>query len=238
MINSTDNKKVIELCKLNITKYQNLFDNFIIEGEHLVREALKSGLLLEVFSLKETNISVPVTIVSESVMKKITNLDSIPNIIGICKKMDEKEVKGNVLILDGIQDPGNLGTIIRSAVAFNIDTIVLSDDTVNLYNKKVLRATQGMLFHINIIRRNIYDYIIKLKDDGYKIYTTNVNNGNDIKNVLKENKYAIIMGNEGNGVKKEIEDLADEYLYINMNKNCESLNVGVATSIILYELNR
>lgn len=238
MINSIDNKRVIELSKLNISKYLNESKIFIVEGEHLVNEALKNGALIEVFSIKETNISVPITIVSKPVMKKITNLDSIPSIIGICKKIEEREAAGNILILDGIQDPGNLGTIIRSAVAFNIDTIVLSNDTVNLYNSKVLRATQGMIFNINIIKRNIYDYILNLKEKEYKIYTTNVNNGSDIKNVNKSSKYAIIMGNEGNGVKKGIEELADEFLYINMNKKCESLNVGVATSIILYELNR
>ena len=77
----------------------------------------------------------------------------------------------------------------------------------------------------------------KLKDEGYKIYGTKVDGGNNIKNVKVNDKYALIMGNEGNGVKKEILDMCDEYLYIPMNSKCESLNVGVATSIILYEIN-
>jgi len=140
------------------------------------------------------------------------------------------------LALDDIQDPGNLGTIIRSAVAFNIDSIILSKETVDLYNPKVLRATQGMIFNMNIITRDLVPFISLLKDDNYKIYSTNVVNGKEIKTLEKVSKYAIIMGSEGQGVKKEIGDMSDENIYIKMNPLCESLNVGVAASIILYEL--
>ena len=158
-------------------------------------------------------------------IKSISSLDTPYKTIGVCKKKEEKEINGNVLILDGLQDPGNLGTIIRSAVAFNVDTIILSKDTVDLYNPKVVRSTQGMNFHINIIRRDLENEIKALKEKGYIVYSTDVING----------KYAIIMGNEGNGVRENIKNLSDEKLYIKMNNDCESLNVGVATSIILYE---
>ena len=94
-----------------------------------------------------------------------------------------------------------------------------------------------MIFNINIIIKNLNEIIPKLKDAGYKIYSTNVVNGTNIKDVSFSSKCAIIMGNEGNGVKREIQDLSDEYIYIKMNDKCESLNVGVATGIILYELN-
>ena len=111
-------------------------------------------------------------------IKSISSLDTPYKIIGVCKKKEEKEINGNVLILDGLQDPGNLGTIINS---------------------------------------------------------TEVINRKNIKNVKVNGKYAIIMGNEGNGVRENIKNLSDEKLYIKMNNDCESLNVGVATSIILYE---
>lgn len=168
-------------------------------------------------------------------IKSISSLDTPYKIIGVCKKKEEKEINGNVLILDGLQDPGNLGTIIRSAVAFNVDTIILSKDTVDLYNPKVVRSTQGMNFHINIIRRDLEHEINALKEKGYTVYSTDVINGKNIKNVKVNGKYAIIMGNEGNGVRENIKNLSDEKLYIKMNNDCESLNVGVATSIILYE---
>jgi len=237
MITSVDNKKIKEIIKLKNKKYRKESGLFIIEGEHLVEEAYKHNLLLSVYSLYETNYPNS-EIVSELVMKKISNLDSIPNIIGVCKFKEESELGNKILILDGIQDPGNLGTIIRSAVAFSIDTVVLSNDTVDLYNSKVLRATQGMIFNINIISRDLFDFILKLKENNYKIYSTNVVNGIELKNIEFEEKCAIIMGSEGNGVKKEIQDMSDENIYINMNSLCESLNVGVAASIILYELNK
>lgn len=240
LITSLENNKIKEIMKLNSSKYRKEYNKFIIEGFHLVEEASKAGLLEEIFLLEEENINIDTnkTYITKEIMKKITNLDSIPNIIGICNIKNDKLIGNKILLLDDIQDPGNLGTIIRSAVAFNIDTIVLSNNTVDLYNSKVLRATQGMIFHINIVKENLIDIINKLKEDNYDIFTTNVNNGVDIKTIEKPEKYAIIIGNEGNGVHKELNDLSNKAIYINMNSNCESLNVGVATGIILYEMSR
>lgn len=236
MITSINNERIKEISKLNNKKYRKEKGLFIVEGEHLVEEAYKHNLLVEVYSLYEVDYDNSY-VVTESVMKKVSSLDSIPNIIGVCKMKKENSLGNKLLILDNIQDPGNLGTIIRSAVAFNISTIVLSNDTVDLYNSKVIRATEGMIFNINIITKDLFSFIPCIKDE-YKIYGTNVVNGTLLKNVKKVEKYAIIMGNEGNGVKKEIQDMCDENIYIEMNSNCESLNVGVATSIILYELSR
>ena len=238
LIGSTDNKKIKDIKKLHMKKYRDETKTFLVEGEHLVKEAYESGNLLEIISLygEEIDYNVPIINVTSNVMKAISELETPYNIIGICKYNKEQDLGKKVLMLDDVQDPGNLGTIIRSAFAFNIDTIILSEKCVDLYNSKVLRACQGMNFHINIIRDDLKKYIIKLKEDNYKIFTTDVNNGKDLKNIETSNKYVIIMGNEGNGVSKEISSLADEKIYIKMNKNCESLNVAVATSIILYEL--
>ena len=162
-------------------KYRDEYKMFIVEGEHLVKEAYKNNCLIEVFSLEQSGYENE-TIITPNVMKKIASLASSPSIIGICKMKDNDIIVGDkILILDNIQDPGNLGTIIRSAVAFNIDTIVLSTDTVSLYNEKTIRATQGMLFYANVITKNLKEFIPLLKNNGYKIYTTNVNNGISIK---------------------------------------------------------
>ncbi len=240
IIESVDNKKIKNLRKLKQKKYRDKEKKFLIEGIHLVLEAYKKGYLLEVI-LEETdeiNINVKTTYVTKDVIKSLSELETPYNVIGVCRYTKEKEIGNKVLILDDVQDPGNLGTIIRSAVAFNVDTIILSNQTVDLYNSKVLRASQGMNFHINIIRGNIKEYILKLKKEAYKVYTTDVNNGKSVKSIKKEEKCAIIMGNEGRGVDEDIKDMASEKIYINMNENCESLNVAVATSIILYELNK
>ena len=237
---STSNSKIKDIKKLNEKKYRDISNLFIVEGDHLVQEAYKKGFLQEVYELEDFDLDIDIekNKVNLSVMKYISNLESVPKVIGICKKLKEKELGNNILILDEIQDPGNLGTIIRSSVAFNVDTIVLSKSCVDVYNSKVIRATQGMLFNINIIERELEDFIPKLKSNGYKVYGTKVDNGKNIKDVEKKIKRCIIMGNEGKGVRKSILDMCDEYIYIDMNKSCESLNVGVATSIILYELDK
>lgn len=237
---STDNKKIKELKKLNIKKYRDQSNSFLVEGEHLVLEAYKKGLLEELFLEENTKLDLDVktSYLSYNVIKYISELESPSKIMGLCKKLEEKEIKNKVLVLDDIQDPGNFGTIIRSAVAFNINTIVVSNNTVDLYNSKVIRASQGMLFNINIIRRDLNVFVPELKKEGYQIYATKVNGGKSLKTIEKMEKFAIIMGNEGAGVNDNLMNLADEYLYIDMNSNCESLNVAVATSIILYELDK
>lgn len=236
---SIHNDKIKFIKGLNNKKTRDESNLFIVEGEHLVTEAKEEGLLQEVILLENKEFDFEnKSYVDDKVMKYISGLESIPSIIGICKKNLKNKLGDKVLILDNIQDPGNLGTIIRSATAFNIDTIILSKDTVDLYNQKVIRASQGMIFHMNFIVADLEENIKKLKENGYKIWSTNVSFGKSIKKVEKIKKFAIIMGNEGKGVSSNLQNLSDEMLYIDMNKSCESLNVAVATSIILYELNR
>ena len=238
---STQNEYIKKIKKLNTKKYRDETGFFLVEGEHLVLEAYKSGRLEKLVLLENDSFDLNVSKIylTSNVMKFISELETPPTIMGICKKSaDTLEYGDKILILDNIQDPGNLGTIIRSAVAFNVNTLILGNDCVDLYNSKVVRASQGMLFKINIARKNLIDFIPDLKQKNYKIFSTNVKNGKSLKNVEKVSKFAIIMGNEGLGVKDEISSLADEYLYIDMNAHCESLNVAVATSIILYELDK
>ncbi len=237
---SINNEKIKELKKLNDKKYRDEQNMFLIEGEHLVLEAHKAGMLKTLIKDKNTsfNLKVETLEVTEQILKSISTLSNPPKVIGVCNKIKEKEISNKILILDNIQDPGNLGTIIRSSVAFNIDTIVLSNDSVDLYNSKVIRGTQGMIFNVNIIRRNLFEFIKDIKKMGYKIIGTSVVEGKNIKKLEKYEKVAIIVGNEGNGITKELFPLVDENIYIKMNEKCESLNIGVATSIILYELDK
>ena len=237
---SISNDKIKYIKKLNEKKYRDLEGLFLIEGEHLVLEAYKNKCLKTLIVEENNSFSLDIDTmkVTSNVLKYISKLDSYPKIMGVCYKKKELEIGNKVLILDGVQDPGNLGTIIRTAVAFNIDTIILGQDCVDLYNSKVIRSTQGMLFNINILVKNLFEEIQKLKELNYKIMVTNLNGGKDIKTIEKNDKFAIIVGNEGQGVKKDIIDLSDESIYINMNSKCESLNVAVATGIILYELDK
>ena len=240
LYSSIDNNKIKELKKLQTKKYRDKKNAFLVEGTHLVLEAYKTGYLKELFL--EENELLPLDVMTSYMTNNVKNylsvLDSPTNIIGVCSKK-EGTIKGNrIVYLDCIQDPGNLGTIIRSSVAFNIDTLVLSKDTVDLYNSKVIRASQGLIFHLNIVISDINEFGPSLKDEGYKIYGTRVTHGKDLKTIEKSDKFVIIMGNEGNGISEVSSELCDEFIYIDMNSTCESLNVGVATSIILYEMDR
>lgn len=237
IISSLDNKKIKNLSKLLIKKYRDSENKFLIDGEHLVEEAYKCGLLLEVVMTTDCEIEmdVPTTYVTYDVLRKLSNAMNPQKIVGVCKKFDnDKKIGDKVLILDDLQDPGNLGTIIRSSVAFGIDTIVMSENTVDLYNDKVIRASEGMLFHIAIIRRNLNELLKEMHLNGYLIYGTKVDGGTDVSKIDFGEKIGFIVGNEGAGVKKELLLQCDDYIYIPMDKKCESLNVGVATSIILY----
>lgn len=239
VITSVNNNKIKDINKLKDKKYRDSSNSFLVEGEHLVIEAYRENLIKELIVLDDSNFildGIPTIKVSSEVMKKLSSMDSYPSVIGVANKIKEKELGDSILMLDDIQDPGNLGTIIRSSAAFGIDTIVVSPKTVDIYNIKVLRATQGMLFHINIIVRELDSFITKLKQDNYKIYGTKVDKGVNIKDISINNKYALVMGNEGKGISDNVSKLCDEYLYIKMNDNVESLNVGVATSILLYEI--
>lgn len=239
VITSINNGHIKEINKLKEKKYRDLTGTFLIEGEHLVNEAIKKNLVKELIVLEGcgfNSIGIKITYVSKDVMKKLSSMDSYPYVIGVCYKQKDDAIKGNVLILDDIQDPGNLGTIIRSSVAFDIDTIVLSSKTVDLYNAKVIRSTQGMIFYINIIVRDLEEMIRELKNKDYKIYGTRVDNGKNIRDIELGEKVALVIGNEGNGMSENVSSLCDEYLYIKMNDNVESLNAGVAASILLYEL--
>ena len=238
MIESINNEQIKEIRKLKEKKYRDETNLFLVEGDHLVKEAYKAGYLKKLIVTEDIyDFDVEKLLVTDKVINSISDLNNV-KVIGVCSKISsELNLDKNILILDGIQDPGNLGTIIGSCVAFDIDNLVLSNECVDLYNSKVIRSTQGMIFNMNIIYGDLLEIIPSLRDNGYMILGTNVNNGIDVRSI-KTDKFALVMGNEGQGVKQEIQDMCDKNLYIKMNPDCESLNVGVATSILLYEINR
>lgn len=241
LITSVHNEHIKEIAKLKDKKYRDKIDVFLVETKHLVLEANKAGLIKELILEKDElfPINAPlVTYVTKDVLKKISSLENPSNVMAVVyKKKAEEKLGEKILILDKIQDPGNLGTIIRSAVAFNIDTIVCSPDTVDLYNPKVVRASQGMMFHKSIIVRDTEKFIQELKEQDYKIVGTKVTNGHDVRTSSIYSHFALVIGNEGQGISQNIDELCDEYLYIRMNEVCESLNASVAASILMYEIN-
>lgn len=231
-ITSLQNAKVKYWVSLHEKKVRDKEKVFLIEGDHLIKEAKKHNIVLETISINDSNADYKVT---KDIMRKISSQESISSDAAVCKFLNERDVDGNILILDRIQDPGNLGTIIRSAITFNFKTIILSNDSVDLYNDKVIRATEGMIFNINVLRKNLIDYIPIIKNDGYSIIGTDVIKGSNIKDI-KDTKKAIVIGSEGTGVSNNVKALCDSFVRINMNSDVESLNAAVAASILMYEV--
>lgn len=243
LITSLDNDRIKGYIKLKDRKYRKKTNTYLIEGRHLVLEAYKNNKIIELILEKDEvlPLDLPTVYVTNEIISRISEMDTPSTVMALCKMDEEVELKGEkILMLDGVQDPGNLGTIIRSSLAFNVDTIVLSPECVDLYNPKVIRSTQGMMFGINIIRQELEPIIKKLKEQEIPIYGTRVEFGEDVTNLKDKDKrkYALVMGNEGQGVRREILDMCDKYLFIDMNDQVESLNVAVATSILLYEFNK
>ena len=192
LITSIHNEHIKELVKLKEKKYRDQTGTFLVETKHLVLEAYKAGLIKELI-LEQNEIfplDVPILYVSKEVLKKLSSTVSPSKVMAVVEKRKVEDKYGEkVLILDRIQDPGNLGTIIRSAVAFNIDTIICSPDTVDFYNPKVVRASQGMMFHLPILVKNTTKTIAELKKNDYKIVGTKVTNGKDVRNAFCFNNW-------------------------------------------------
>lgn len=237
-ITSLTNQKVKYYVRLKDKKFRDVENMFLVEGDHLVNEAINKGYAREIISLNEFDSNLPVVLVTEEIMKKISSQKSISPICAVCRKIPTNKIGETVIALDDIQDPGNLGTIIRSSVAFDIDTILLGDKSVDLYNEKVIRSSEGMIFKKNVLRCNLHDKLLELKKSGYEIIGTDLKNGTNVKAFNFPKKVVIVMGNEGNGLSDLVNEVCDNHIYIDMNNECESLNVAVASSIILYEMRK
>ena len=238
IIRSQNNTKIKNWCKLHEKKYREKEQMFLIENEHLILEALQANLvdtliLLE-DKMKEFDFDGKKVVVSEEVMKKLKMSTSLPLCMALIRMPKFNEKIGNKIILcDDVQDPGNLGTMIRSAYSFGFDTFVVSRNSVDIYNDKVVRSTQGALFHMNVLRGDLVDFINKLKKEDYAVYATALKNAKGLSNFENKEKVALIFGNEGAGVSDKILEMADENIFIEMSR-FESLNVAMACGICCY----
>ena len=239
-IKSLDNKIIKYTLKLKENKYQKEEKKYIIETYHLLEMSLKD--LEYVFSLSPLELPENITqyIVTEDILKKLSSNKSFSKVIGVVK-MNEKplDYSHDILYLDNLQDPGNIGTILRTSLAFSYFNIGLSLNTCSIYNSKVIQSAQGALFNLNFERFEI-ERLKELQKEGYKILVTTLSNDsifiNEFKRKMNE-KLIIVVGNEGNGVRKEIIDIADYKIKIDIS-NIDSLNVGIATGITLFELKK
>ena len=235
--------------QLNEKKTRVNAKRFIVESYHLVNEASKTNLLEAIISTDEKELkkinNVKRYLVNDAIINKIATTKNPQNILGIVKMLDHNItnllpiIKGNktkLIMLDDVNDPGNLGTIIRTAAGLGYDGIIMSPNTVDLYNEKVIRSTQGVMFKIPIIKANLQEVIKLLKKEKVFCIGTALTNAKDVKHITKKDKFAICLGNEAKGISKEVLDNMDENVKIAMNNDVESLNVSIAAGIIMYEM--
>ncbi|MBE6107122.1 MAG: RNA methyltransferase [Erysipelotrichaceae bacterium] len=239
-ITSLSNPLIKAWKKLDTKKGRREAKEFLIEGEHLIEEALKSGcvkhiLLLEglhhPFCAKEQAIQV-----SQKVLDELSSTNSKAQMMAVCSIVEQHvQTRNKVVLLDGVQDPGNLGTIVRTAVSFGYDQVILSKECVDLYNEKVVRSTQGALFAISVITRDLVEEIHALKQEGFFVYGTSLHEAVFLKDRKKTQRCALVLGNEGAGVSEQVLAECNQNLMIEMDQ-FESLNVAVAAGIAMYTL--
>lgn len=237
-IQSPQNARVKKWLKLHAKKGRDEQGLFLVEGEHLIQEALKAKRVETILIQEGCNHTFnhsDILICHESVLKKLSQNISGCEMLAICK-IENSEIQNHrrILLMDNIQDPGNMGTMIRTAHAFGFDGVICSKDCVDVYNDKTIRSTQGALFLIPIQYDDLNKVIQELKNSGVVTIGTDLNGATEVSKLLSTNKMAFLFGNEGQGVKKELLAITDCRIKIEM-KNFDSLNVAIAAGILMYQ---
>ncbi|HIP49284.1 MAG TPA: RNA methyltransferase [Lutibacter sp.] len=253
-IASKDNGRIKELRKLGSKKYRNKFGKFLVENLAIIYDAIKSSYKPEAlfitqelldnnsekvqFILKNVRDS-NTFIILESANRYFSSLDTPAGIAVIYNKAKKKNInlEKNILYLNEVKDPGNLGTILRSAVAFGVEDIVLGRECVELYNPKVIQSAKDAIFKINVTIDDDERNVLEKVKNRMKIFVTDVDGGAEVKDAFKtKNNFCVVMGSESHGVSEEVKNLADKTINIKSSPEMESLNVAVSTGIILYEM--
>lgn len=239
-IKSINNEYIKELAKLKNKKNRDIAGKFLVEGYHLIEMAKEYLETILISDYKDLNIikNKNYILVTKEIINKLSSTQSPQGIIGIVNKKKESISNGNILMLDNVQDPSNLGTLIRSALAFGINNIILSEDCVDMFNDKVIRGSQGSIFKVNYCYCDLISKIKEYKSKGFSILGTSLENGVELNKTIINDKFILILGNEGQGIRKEILNETNENIYIPINKEIDSLNVAVAGSILMYELTK
>lgn len=240
-ITSLQNSLVKSLANLKQKKYRDEKRLFLLEGIDLLNEAKKTNCIKQILYVDKppfTNESIEFIEVTKEIIKKLSSQVTPGDFIAVCSFLDNASKLGNkVICLDGVQDPGNAGTILRSALAFGFDEMLLSNTSLDIYNDKFLRASKGSIFHMNIKRLDLKKELENRMNLNYQVITTAVSNCSKSYDEFKyEDKLCLVVGSEGQGISKEIFDLSRNSVHIPMSEMMESLNVGVAASIIMSKI--
>ena len=253
IITSKSNDMVKHIKNLKEKKFREESQEFLIEGEKIILEAIEEKAVIKEIIIDngakddgkfsneflEKIKAFGIVYVSQDIMQILSDVKTPQGVIAVVDKssndLNVDFSQDLFLILDNVQDPGNIGTILRTVDSLNLKQIIVKKGTCDIYNPKVVRSTMGAIFRVKVIEfNNICDIIKKLKDNNIKILATSLDGSLSIYNT-DFIKSAIIIGNEANGVSQEVLDISDQKIKIPMLGKTESLNAAVATGIILYE---
>lgn len=241
IIRSKANHLIKETKKLHHKKYRT--NSYLIEGWHLLEEAQKSGVLIEMIFVSEEYSSrlvdsQNVRIVSSEILQELSDSKSPQGVVArvrLPKETLPSKLSGKYLVLEDIQDPGNVGTMIRTADAAGFDAVFLSDKSADIYSMKVLRSMQGSHYHLPIYRVSLPDLVAFLKKNEVEILATTLSdNSVDYRELRPSKNVALVMGNEGKGISSFIAEEADHLVHIPMKGQAESLNVAIAAGILMF----
>lgn len=258
-ITSKNNKLIKHIKALHRKNYRDKTGQFFIEGIKVVKEAYERKVNLhniivcpeilkkvnggEEFLTYIFNNNIPIFFVPINIFKEISGTDNPQGVLAVVSKSNqtftELNHKGMYILLDGVQDPGNLGTIIRTADAVGVDGVVLSSGCVDAYNLKTLRATAGSIFRVRIFEKvNLPEFVKDMQQMGMKIIVASLQSNQYYFNIKYSKGLGIVIGNEANGVSKKMLELADHIVSIPMKEGVDSLNAAIAASVIMYEVVR
>lgn len=253
VITSKDNEQIKHIRKLKEKKYRDEYNEYVIEGVKLIKEAIQEDANIKTIiacdnCVKNEEIDPKVMYeiakynclyVEEKVFQSITDVKNPQGLLAIMSK-EQKEEKIDykediIVVLDNVQDPGNIGTILRTVDSIGLKQIIVSKNSGDVYNPKVVRSTMGAILRVNVIEsENLVETLKTIKKHKFEVVATSLQTNDSIYDI-DYNKKVIVIGNEANGVSKEVLDLADKKVKIQMLGRTESLNAAVATGIITYE---
>lgn len=246
---STKNDRVKQWKKLQTKKGREKSEAYLIEGFHLLDEAIKNKATLLAVMITESqkhkmvalNEEIPQFIISDEIAKQLSETETSQGVFAVVKlttlTKEALDFSKPYLFLDNVQDPGNVGTMIRTADAAGFGGIVLGKGSVDVYNSKVLRSMQGSHFHLPVFQEELTEWFTLFKEQGLPVYGTELNeDAASYRSIAPTQQFALVMGNEGNGMNRDFLQLTTKNLYIPIVGQAESLNVAVAAGILMFAL--
>lgn len=249
LISSRNNTKIVNAAKLHNKKYRKATSLFCFEGYKVFCEALASGIPLKEIFVREDVLTKYyelenldcVYAVTDSVYEKLSSDQSPDGIFCVAHIPEQSQITdGSKMLISSVRDPGNIGTIIRTALAFGIDELILSDDCADIYSPKVVRSAMGALFKQTItVSSDIIGEIDALRKNGYRVYATALSKRSVLLSEIEiGQKTCFVIGNEGHGLDSDVIDACNGQIIIPISESSESLNAAIAASVLMWEMKR